>query len=265
MIWENDRYKAPFDYIINQELIEYDLEKANINILRWKNVLDDKQYEYYKNLDRQRREISIGYLLKDSNLSKILQNGFKEARQLFFDMNKIEDIEVMYIDKDSITTINKPCYINKLNQYLNFREKKRYTSYYSLDIIDFLYYNDNMNEYYRLKNSNDIYMNKYHKDYMIDFLLSLFYTAQQQDFMSCIYMIKGFYRDYINHKLPIQFYREFNPRNKYAIKSDEYHNYYSEWLNYGTDISSIDIMYNINNIIRRLYRIYTRIYFSTKK
>lgn len=262
MIWDKDRYKAPFDYIIGQEMIEYDLEKANISILRWKNAITQNQYEYYRNLPRDKREISIGYMLKNKSLSNILQNGFKEARKLFFETNNIEDIEVLYIDKDSITTINKTCYKNKINEYLNFREKNKYTSYYSLDIIDFLYFNDNINEWYRLKNSNDEFMNKYHKEYIIDFLLSLFYTAQNNDINSCISMIKYFYSDYINYNLPIQFYREFNPRNKYSIISDEYHSYYSDWINPGTNIKNLDIMYNLNNILRRLWRIYTKIYFN---
>ena len=55
MLYEENRYIAPYKYLINRDIREYDISKANISILRESNVLDDSKYQYFYNLPKKER------------------------------------------------------------------------------------------------------------------------------------------------------------------------------------------------------------------
>ena len=44
-IWEKDRYVAPYEWLINRHLREYDLSKANINLLLEYGFISKKRYD----------------------------------------------------------------------------------------------------------------------------------------------------------------------------------------------------------------------------
>ena len=123
-IWDNDRYIAPYDWLISKEIQEYDISKANISILLDMNLISKKQYEYYKNLPKDKREIYIGLFLRDNpSISKSLSLGFKEARRIFIQSNDIQEQDILYIDKDSITVINKIIKYTKISNSTEFVNK----------------------------------------------------------------------------------------------------------------------------------------------
>ena len=77
-LWEKTSYTAPLDYIINSKIIEYDISKANINVLLYKGLISKKEYEYYYNLPKRRREISIGLLqAKDKKYVRAIIDGIR--------------------------------------------------------------------------------------------------------------------------------------------------------------------------------------------
>jgi hypothetical protein len=58
------RYIAPYEFIINRSIEEWDIEKANISVLRDTNFFTEEQYEQYRAMDKKQREVAIGYLIK---------------------------------------------------------------------------------------------------------------------------------------------------------------------------------------------------------
>ena len=255
MLYEENRYIAPYKYLINRDIREYDISKANISILRESNVMDDSKYQYFYNLPKKEREIKIGLMIrKDRNIQNILNSGFVESRRIFFEKNDINDMNILYIDKDSITTIDQLVNSPQISKYIYFSNKNKYTSFYRLGGIDFLYYNDNSNETFRFKNVNKDFILENHKEYLIDFLLSLAYTAQN-NLLDAINMITIFYEQYTNLKLEFGFYKEFNQSSNFKILSNS--NVY-QW--YSTAISqsmiskeTLDISYNAW-LLRELYK-----------
>lgn len=263
MIYDKTRYIAPYSYLINKDIQEYDIAKANISILRDSGYLNEDQYKYFYNLPKQEREIKIGLLIRrDPKVNKILSNGFLNARKIFFESNHIEDASVLYIDKDSVTFIDFPVTVHQISDHVDFKFKDTYTSFYRLNGIDFLYFNNNRKERYRFKNVNKDMLEMYHHEYMIDFLLSMAYMAQSESILNVILSIKEFYKQYTSRSLPCGYYREFNNTSRFKALSSSGYNWYIENIDYNMTIDELDISYNAN-IIRYLYKIFMNEYFKT--
>ena len=140
-IWLKDRYVAPYGWLINKHIREYDLSKANISILLDTGFITKDQYTKYFNMPKQEREISVGILQRDNKeIAKGLSDGFKLIREKFFKENDLNEEEVLYIDKDSITTIDRVIKHTKFSDHLEFKMKKEYTSFYKLPNMDLLYF-----------------------------------------------------------------------------------------------------------------------------
>ena len=265
-MYEQNRYIAPYNYLINRDIREYDISKANISILRDFNIIDEEKYLYLFNLPKKEREIKIGLMIRnDYNIQNILNNGFKESRRIFFENNNINDMNVLYIDKDSITTIDQTIKNNKVSDHIIFLNKNRYTSFYRLKNIDFLYYNDERNESFRFKNVNEKFILENHKKYMIDFLLSLAYTAQH-NILDAISMLTSFYDQYTKYKLDIGFYREFDQNSNYKIISNSNtYQWFSNSINQNMLFDkNLDISFNAV-ILRELYKDLMNEYFIKGK
>lgn len=256
-IWVNDRYIAPYEWLISKDIREYDISKANISILLDLNLISQKQYEYFKSLPKKKREIKVGLFLRDNpSISQSLSYGFKEARRIFIQSNDIRDEDILYIDKDSITLINRLPKYTKISDHIEFVNKVSYTSFYRLFGIDLLYYNDNIVEYYRLKGCNDERLRQLHSKYILDMILSFAYNAQYEDIRSMIYMVKNCYMMYVSRSMDIGYYREFNHISKYKfIDNSGVYTYYVDDLDNSIDRSMIDISYNAN-LIRQFYKYY---------
>ena len=267
LLYENSRYIAPYEWLINKNIQEWDLRKANISILRSLNLISEKQYQKFLLMPREHREYALGCLRRDNeDIEKGYKYGLLNARKLFFENNELEDSNVLYIDNDSITTVhdwrdNHGSNINGIiSPMLEFRLKNRYTSLYRIFMIDFLYYNMNNIEKFRLKGVDDKKLKNLHKDGFLDFLLSMAYCAQTDKLPEVIEMITNVYKDYCNRNLSINYYREFNNDSRYRIYKTDYYIYYADNLD-EYQKNEVDLSYNAT-IIRLLYKIFMNEYFK---
>ena len=93
-LWEKTNYTTDAMYIISRHIYEYDISKANINVLYYLGEIDKDYYERLKKLPKIKRQIEIGYLIKyTEGLDKRLKNGIKEFRRKLFEENNLQDIE----------------------------------------------------------------------------------------------------------------------------------------------------------------------------
>ena len=256
-------YKADISYLINVYLREYDIEKANISALYELGVLNEEQYKAYYSMPKHDREVEIGcYLKYRPNLLPLLQSKILEFRNMFISSNNIDENQILYLDNDSITIIDPKSKtqddrISHFGTHINFKLKNVYTSYYKLGSVDLLY-NSN-NESFRVKYAGQKLIDR-HKDTFLDFLLALCYEAETSNLSNVLLMLKGFYTQYIQYQLPVNFYREFNQNSKFKLKSGLAFTYYSDIM---TDIQTdqIDISYNAN-LLRNLVKIFSYEYFK---
>lgn len=267
MIWDKDLYRSSTHFVIDNHIREYDISKANISILRDAGVLTEEQYQYFLNCDKLEREITIGKMQgRDSRISDILKEGFKLARKNFIESNGITDPEILSIRKDSVTIIgDRPIRTLQVSPHTVFRQTGEFSSYYRFAHIDVFYLADIINkiENMEIKGIGDSNI-PLHKDYMIDLLSELFYSAQIRGIQDAISLLGHVYQVYINRDFPIEYYREFNSISRYRLKP-EFTAYGTLYLDHATVMHKhdIDISYN-ESVLRTLMRIYSSVYFGNK-
>jgi len=246
-------YNSPIPFLISQFIREYDIEKANINILYKYKVITKEQYDYLYKCPRMERQITIGNLeRKNKEITEIKKKGITEAKKLFFESNDISDNEVLSIKNDAIFLINKVATITRFDN-INFVNKNVYTSFYRLN-------NNKIEAYYlydRIKDIEKIDIKgiskekvDLHREFFIDFLLTVFQTSELESIEDTIKLISSFNQIYLNLDLDVEYYRNFDEMSKYMIAMKN-RNYYLDTIK-RTNLKDINIICNLN-IIRELW------------
>lgn len=261
-----DKYKKLFEspnylledinYLIDNQIYEYDIRKANISSLKSQNLLSDTEYNKFLYMDKPNREIIIGKMIRNNpDLYYKIQTGIMEAKKAFIGSNNIDPINILRIANDSIFTYGiKECdnLTVMINEYpITFVLKNKFTSYINLD-KKLLFYGQNVNNWIiDVKGINPNNLNLHQK-------LLMFICSEIQYLEACQYNIafkefNDFYINYINLKVNIDYYRELNSSSCFRIKTsnDSESDYL---LSDGTNIplKYIDINYNLN-ILRVIY------------
>ena len=267
MIWDRDLYRSNTHFVIDNHIREYDISKANISILRDAGVLTEEQYQYFLHCDKLEREITIGKMQgRNPELSKILKEGFRLARKNFIESNGIQDAEVLSIRKDSVTIVGDRLIRNlQVGPHTFFRQTGDFSSYYRFAHIDIFYLADVINkiENIEIKGIGDGNI-PLHKDYMIDLLSELFYSAQIRGIQDALSLLGHVYQTYITNNLDLGYYREFNSLSKYRL-IPEFTTYGTLYLDSISDDQRqyIDISYN-ESVLRTLMRMYSSVYFGNR-
>lgn len=209
-----NNYISHYSNIINTDLKCYDIKQANINILYDHHIIDDNLYNYLKSIRKIEREVFVGKMAKNKEISAILENGFVEARKLLFEANNIEDYSVLSIKKDAVYLIEKPLTITKFNS-IDFRLSDEYTSFYRLKNLE-LYYNGKT-DVLDVKGIGDETIETYHKNYFIMLLKAIFKLAENQSLETVLITVKKFITMYLNFELDLECYREFNRTSAYRL------------------------------------------------
>lgn len=263
-LWNQKNYLLQLPYIFANNIYEYDIKKANINILLALGAIDINYYNKLYSLPRMERQIEIGWLLRRyPNMSDILSDGIIKYKKLFFENNNLEDSDILSIKNDAIFIINKipkyTCFDN-----IEFINKNTYSSFIKiLKNIEIYFKSDMINNIFQfdVKGINDELL-KLHENYMCFWISSILYNIELGDLEIVIKDIKNFYNDYVSRSLPIEYYRSFDSISQYNIilNGTRY------LLNSINDkyIDNIDISTNLY-IIRQLFGYVTEIHFSRKK
>jgi hypothetical protein len=222
-LYKNINYKPQINNIICENIREYDISKANITMLYSANIISLEEYNTLYNADRMQRQVTIGYLIKKNpQYNKVIQQGILEAKKNLFEANNIEDKNVLSIKNDAVFLINTAPSITKFG-LSEFKLKNEYTSFFIANNMEFFYYLDMINNIERLdiKGINTkYYLSKVyplHKDYFIEFLLTLFETLQNGSIQEGIEILSTFYNKYINRELSVEYYRELNTNSQFKI------------------------------------------------
>lgn len=283
-LWSKVRYTSPISFIIGRRIIEVDVTKANISILREADRISEDQYRYFLTSDRMERLVFVGNMqAKDESITALLQNRLKEVRQKIFEIFCIDYSNLLSIRNDAVifvdngyrsytpgiaqTTenyksagdITETYY---LSQYLKFRVKGLYSSYYKIGNKEILYFINRISgeEYIDVAGIGDDALDL-HRSYFLDLLMSLFESAEEGDIADTIDFLSKVYSQYISKSFDIGYYRRFDANSRYDIDK-AISNLYDYQLDHMTNDqkSIVDISYN-ESILRQLQKIYSTIYF----
>ena len=262
-LYKKINYSSRIDCIISEYIREYDLSKANINMLLKYKVIDKKTYDQLYNGPKLAREIAVGKMIEvDRRVGEVIKKGIIEAKRLFFIANDINDENIVSIRNDAVFLLNKSASITQVDEYSLFNLKNTYTSFYNLDYYELFYSLDTFSQLESIdikgiKDENFQKIIPYHDKYFLDFLMTLFNMAQTSTIKDCINYLTTFYNLYISRKLPIEYYREFTTNSFYSIvefSPCSVNKYYTEFIDPSYK-NFVDISFNLD-ILNKLHRIF---------
>lgn len=260
MVENKTYYTTDTPFYINTFIREYDISKANINILYNKNLITKELYDHLYNSSREYRQVTIGRMIKkNKKIKDIISKGIAEFRNKLIQMNHINDDDIISIKNDAIFVKGKKLLITDFGN-VKFVEKGLYTSFYKINGLEFYYYYNAVTneEYLTIKGMKEKAYNL-HKEYFIDFLLVIFNMAQTNNASNILEIIHDFYIKYINKELPIGYYRRFDSESFYDIYLESKFSEYR--VSAAGNINTINIAYNAY-IINEFYKLFNLIYFN---
>ena len=261
-LWERNNYLTDRKIISGSYITEYDISKANINILYAYNIISKELYDQLLRVDKQIRETYIGkQILREQGYGKIknqsitydtIKNGIMTAKKELFLANQLSDIEIVRIANDAVY-VERPIALqytsfdlNRNQRFITFNNKGTYTSYIQLNqvTIFFSYYNDNYQV--EVKGISDDLL-PLHESFL-SFICDILYYMERVDKKTTILKFEEFYKQYIELKLPMSYYREFNNNSGYYIKGSRFITRFLDEKYF----DKIDISYN-NFLLRQIY------------
>lgn len=263
-LYEKVNYISGLKFLFSTYIREYDISKANINILYSKGVLSKDMYDKLKVATREERQITIGIMqLENKKVQNILSSGIIEAKKQLFEANNIQDNDILSIKNDAVFIINKVLSNTRFGGNIEFKLKNTFTDFIHLQGIEIYYGIDRVfkTETIEIKGLGK---NKYlHDNFMTDFIIYMITELESGNVESAISSFTDFYNDYINGELNIGYYREYNSTSMYSIINQPY-----KISNPGNDkytkTKVININYNLN-ILRQLFGYISEKYFIDKR
>lgn len=253
-LWSHINYLIDAKFINCVNITEYDIRKANISILYQKGIITEEQYNYLFCLPKQNREAAVGLMILDNpNIDSIIKKGITEAKKWLFDMNNINDPEVLRISNDSIFLMRGiPLKYTSMG-HVEFIPKAKYDTFARIANLTIFFAStmDELDLEVKGLGKDQIPL---HENYMLNFIANLFCLINTQPISTVIDYYMSFYNQYINRQLDIGFYRELNSDSCYTIPFNTGSNFTRIGFSYATDPKQIDISYNAG-ILRELYGI----------
>lgn len=223
-LWKNINYRSKVPYIVNYYIREYDLSKANISCLLHYGVISVDEYNRIYAMPKTEREVLIGNMIRnDKDMYKYIKNGIAYARNMLFDSNQIEDFEVLSIKNDAVFTYGRELKYTSFEEF-TFKEKNVYTTYMNLCGIE-IYYKDFLDENgntlsdITVKGISDDKV-ELHNNGILDIIGNVCYMIQRNDIRDILSYATNVYNDYRNRRLPINYYRTFDPRSEIPVLTD---------------------------------------------
>lgn len=261
-LYEKVNYISGLRFIFSNYIREYDLSKANINVLYSKGVIDKSLYDRLLVATREERQITIGLLERENKeVSKIKAKGIIEAKRMLFEANGLEDSDILSIKNDAVFVINKALKYTKFNDYIDFKLKNTFMDFMYLGGIEVYYGYDKISGTENIQTKGLGKKGWLHKDYMIDFIIYIISELESGEITGAVSAFTDFFNDYISGKVDIGYYREFNSESMYSIINSPYKVFHADNDEY-TKTRIININYNMN-ILRELFGYITDQYFTS--
>jgi hypothetical protein len=242
MIYERHNFlNKDISYLINTEILEYDIKSAGFNIVKRFDLLPESKVRYLEKLSKKERQVTIGLWIRNNKqLAVDINNSFIATRKEFFKANELTEDDILSIKKDAIFTL-KRCHELEFDSII-FDEKNFYSSYFYLNKKEF-YFNSFANKL-DVKGISETNLEK-HRPYILDFLSKFFRLLEMSDTENATKRLKQFANYYREKTLHVGYYRELSADSTYVMKNDEIYKNRSVLLD-NVDNDFIDML-NINH------------------
>lgn len=262
-IYESNTYLTPHRLLMGVNIYEYDIRQANINVLYSYDSISYEEYRRLSESSKMYREIAIGKMeaYRDDVYSTI-QKGIIEAKRQLITTNNVSSDNIVRIANDAIYIISSyPLKYTKFQlnpqkaHEVEFVCKNCFQDYLHLrDVCVFLYKMENEDIDVDVKGLGK-YINL-HEPFLEFLVDTIMYKKMTYDSGVWNHFI-DFYKDYINRRLDISYYREFNAGSSFRLRRVEGKERvvpFNIMSPEGLSVNDIDIGYNLS-LLRELYSI----------
>lgn len=249
-IYKKDLYLNPdIMFAFNTEIIEYDIHDAGFSLTREYELLPESEIKDLDKLPKHERHVKLGKIQrKNKEYAKQLKDAFIDIRRRFFEANHIEESSVVSIKKDAIFS-TEHCMVKKFGNFIEFRDKNRYSSYIRLPDRTELYYYGGDIDVKGIDNENV----EKHKSGMLDIIKNTFRLAETESKDVQLRYLGRIATKYKNLELPVDCYREFNAGSQFVEKDPENPVTYDDY--WEDSKSNLEIRYNYFGVIIPLIKI----------
>lgn len=216
----------PFE--INSNIVEWDMRRAGIHIIKELELLPKKEIEYFESLPKKESDVAIGKRqIGDKEFSKRLEQGFTDMMNQFLSQNDLDiDFDVISIKKDACFVINRDIKNPRIGNWIEFVPKNKYHAYVNLK--PFLKKGKGYEFYFSrldgvdvkgLSSDNDLRKKliSLHEDGILNFLEATIDLAEKTglDPRQMNQFLHSFVEMYKKKELDYDYYREFSIESKF--------------------------------------------------
>lgn len=262
-LYKKVNYLVDIPLMINANIVEYDISKANITMMLSYGLISQDEYNKFASMDKMTREVSIGRRIKADNgeltssgirIQKCITEGIKNAKRLLFEYNQLPVESIVRIANDAVF-VNGGLLrytdfdLNNNGIIVSFKQKNVFNIMLNLGLVT-IFINDNP-----MANSIDVdvkgikdeLLNKHQP--FLEFICNLLSDMQRSGKETALLIFNDFYEKYINKELPVEYYREFNATSSYRFAKS--HQFYIDDAPESYK-DKLDIEYNLS-VLRKLY------------
>ena len=229
------------------QITELDMVSAGLSVIKADKLLPLHLIKRLDALPKKDRSIAIGRLStipELKNLAKIITDGIRNYLNEFLNINGVSSERIISVKRDAIF-ITGPCPGSlKLNEHVAFKPKNSYTSFLKLNGVELYAVPKRRMVDIKGIGQNNIAL---HKNFLVEMILDYLGHVERNKRNIAAETLQQFRYDYVNKKLPLGFYREFNATSKFAIQYGSHA--YQLSFDDSMDIDLINILYNLKHVI----------------
>ena len=239
-------WTAPVNLFIGQ-ITELDMVSAGLSVIKAERLLPVNIIQRIDRLPKHKQSIAIGKisrLTEFKSLASDITKGIQRYVNMMLTNNNVSEDRILSVKRDAVF-ITGPCPGQLIiNPFIKFKAKHSYTSFIKIGSIEV--YAVPKRSIVDIKGIPNERIDR-HKDGIIRLVLDFLRYIEIDNANEAAETLQQFRDDYLQRKLPINFYREFNAMSLYAVKAGG-HIYQLE-LGDGLTVNDIEILYNLHNVI----------------
>ena len=251
-------YLTNLSLLVDYDIRFYNIRDAVIEILFNEKIIDRKVYYFLKNNTEEIKRNYSENVLKDPNIQALVCNIIKDTNSKFLAVNNIQLPDVLEIDASNIIVKNRLAKVTRIG-YLEYILEDQFSNFININSIRIYSMVDMLGTKIKIKGIDQYQVHK-HFDFMINAITQALNTLNTSGPLPALQFVRQLYNDYINYKLPVEYYRAFNLSSSFVIV---YGNSRYEIFDATEDDKlSLDISYN-KNIIQQLFSLLVQLSFKT--
>ena len=208
-LWMN----PDMEYVIRQNIVEYDMQQASLNVARRFHLLPDEKIDILERMPKEKRTKEVGLMQRDDKaLSDNIINGILQTRKEFIESNQLNDESIITLHSDALMFIQRHIIKDNING-VPFIHKHSWSSYIRYGRVE-MFYTDNTIDYKGIPKQ----MLQQHTLGINQYLLTIFQLLEDDD-QKIFEYIRRFQRMYLQDKLPEYYYIPFGNTGKFKMEN----------------------------------------------